>query len=152
AVEHQSVAEAAAERRAEAPFPSYPIEPGLCWVPWAEPHLRLHQDGWPVAKAILDTMAPAYSTRDLRALVRCRAAEEKGARRDLLWLRRRASRFPGARGRLRARAMYHRFFATLAGADDPRAGPHLALALTLCAEHHFVPLALDCLVSAHLLR
>lgn len=135
-------------RRSEAPRPAFPA-PEIHWVAWAAPLLALHTQG-PEA-ALREGLRETHiiETRDLPAHVMLACGDLEGslaaAERWQHW----AMTTIVERERIVAKAIYERLQATLANGGGQQRRRHLASALRMCATHHLVPLALDCVVSCH---
>ncbi len=150
AVSHNEKATRLTSRRSEVPEPVY-WGSEFHWIPWAAPLVALHTAG---PEAALREGLDRYDlseVRDLPVHVMLALGDREGASRTAERWHERAANLPDGRHRIFAQATSERLRATLTVGDEQTSRRHMASALRTCAQHHLVPLALDCVVSGHLL-
>lgn len=144
---HHEIATKLTSRRSEAPDFVYWIEE-FHWMPWAAPLVALHTEGPEAAlREGLDRIH-TVEARDLAVHVKLACGDHEGAVAIADGWHERLRTHEVVRDGFHVQATWERIRATLAS-DICQQRRHLAAALRSCVEHHFVPLALDCVVSAH---
>ncbi len=142
---HHEIATRLANRRAEAPDFVY-WTPEYHWMPWAASFVALHTEGPEASlRAGLDRVH-TVEARDLAVHVKLACGDREGAVAMAEGWHERLRTHEVMRDDFHVQATRERLRATVAS-DSAQKRRHLAAALRSCAEHHFVPLALDCMVS-----
>ncbi len=144
---HHEIAAKLTSRRSEAPDFEYWAEE-FHWMPWAAPLVALHTEGPEAALREGLERVHTVEARDLAVHVKLACGDRQGAEAIAEGWHERLRTHEVMRDDFHVQATRERIRATLA-TDGARQRRHLAAALRSCAEHHFVPLALDCMVSCH---
>ena len=145
ALRHHEEATKLTSRRSEAPDFLYWTEE-YHWMPWAAPLVALHTEGPEAALREGLERVHTVEARDLAVHVKLACGDREGAVAIAEGWHERLRTHEVLRDGIHVQAARERLRATLAS-DSEQRHRHLAAALRSCAEHHFVPLALDCMVS-----